>query len=232
MFTYSYQGGIAMCFKCSTNDTMNGKSEVHLMPNDYSDVKDQPSPLWTDTETLLLLEAVLKHGDDWDLIAQHVRTKNKLDCISRLIHLPFGEHMLGTISTKSSKTNLSTPLEFKSSVQVLNDNPTLITETGGDQLVEINKTAAEIVNLGHPLKRRCFPPFTDATDSFMKKVSSVSDSSCFPARLNQFVIFLDHIFCMLGSIIVYSSWRTCCCCCSGCCNQGNVPRESVCLAGV
>lgn len=162
-----------MCSKCSTNDTMNGKTAVHLMPNDYSDVKDQPSPVWTDAETLLLLEAVLKHGDDWDLIAQHVRTKNKLECISRLIHLPFGEHMLGTISTKSSKTNLGTPLEFKSSLQILNDNPPVITETCGQQ-VEINKTAgAEIVNLGHPFKRRCFPPFTDTTDSFMKKVSSI-----------------------------------------------------------
>ncbi|RWW36730.1 hypothetical protein BHE74_00058225 [Ensete ventricosum] len=31
-----------------------------------------------------------QHGDDWDLIAQHVRTKSKLDCIARLIQLPFG----------------------------------------------------------------------------------------------------------------------------------------------
>ncbi|THU47375.1 hypothetical protein C4D60_Mb09t14830 [Musa balbisiana] len=58
---------------------------------------------WTDAETLLLLEAVLKHGDDWALIAQHVRTKSKLDCIARLIQLPFGEHILGSINERPLK---------------------------------------------------------------------------------------------------------------------------------
>ncbi|XP_020581901.1 SWI/SNF complex subunit SWI3A [Phalaenopsis equestris] len=170
----SFNGGIAMCSKCRTNETINGKTDVHLTPpNDHADVKDQSSPVWTDTETLLLLEAVLKHGDDWDLIAQHVRTKNKLDCISRLIHLPFGEHMLGTISAKSSSTNLITPLEeYKSSLQVLNDNPPVLTEANGDRPVETE--GAEIAFQGHPLKRRCFPPFTDTPDSFMKQVASLS----------------------------------------------------------
>lgn len=161
-----------MCSKCSANDKMNGKTEVDLMPNDHSDVNQQSCPVWTDTETLLLLEAVLKHGDDWDLIAQHVRTKNKFECISRLIHLPFGEHMLGTISTKSSSTNLITSFEeHKSGLQVLNDNPPVFIEIDGDQQVEINATEnAEIACQDHSFKRRCFPPFTDTTDSLMKQV--------------------------------------------------------------
>jgi len=37
----------------------------------------------------------LKHGDDWELVAQTVQTKTKLDCISKLIELAFGELMLG-----------------------------------------------------------------------------------------------------------------------------------------
>ncbi|PKU66881.1 SWI/SNF complex subunit SWI3A [Dendrobium catenatum] len=173
----SLNAGIAMCSKCLHKYTGNGKIEDDLTPNDHVDVKDQSSATcWTDTETLLLLEAVLKHGDDWDLIAQHVRTKNKLDCISRLIHLPFGDHMLGTISTKSNNANLITPLvEYKPSLQVLNDNPQEFTETNGDQQVEINKVEGiETASQDHSVKRRCFPPFTDTTNSFMKQVASFS----------------------------------------------------------
>lgn len=60
--------------------------------------------VWTETETLLLLESVLKHGDDWELVAQNVQTKTKLDCISRLIELPFGELMLGSHGKLSART--------------------------------------------------------------------------------------------------------------------------------
>ena len=34
--------------------------------------------------------------DDWELVAQNVQSKTKLDCISKLIELPFGEFMLGS----------------------------------------------------------------------------------------------------------------------------------------
>jgi len=50
---------------------------------------------WLGDFTAWLLEFVLKHGDDWELVAQTVQTKTKLDCISKLIDLPFGELMLG-----------------------------------------------------------------------------------------------------------------------------------------
>lgn len=166
-----------MCSKCSIKeDTENGKAEVNLTLNDQIDVKNRSSVAWTDAETLLLLEAVLKHGDDWDLIAQHVRTKNKLDCISKLIHLPFGEHMLGTISTKSSNGNLITLLEeCKPSLLALKDNSAVFTEIDGDEQVEINKTEGEErASQDHPLNRRCLPPFVDTIDSFMKQVASLS----------------------------------------------------------
>ena len=52
--------------------------------------------VWTEAETLLLLESVLKHGDNWDLVAENVKTKTKADCISKLIELPFGDLMLGS----------------------------------------------------------------------------------------------------------------------------------------
>lgn len=39
----------------------------------------------------------MKHGDDWELVAQNIPTKTKLDCISKLIELPFGELMLSSV---------------------------------------------------------------------------------------------------------------------------------------
>lgn len=170
----SSEGDIKMCSKCSSKDIRNEKPELDLLRNKYTDVKDCSSAAWTDAETLLLLEAVLKHGDDWDLIAQHVRTKNKLDCISRLIYLPFGEHMFGAITTKS--INLITLLEeYKSGMQVLNDNPAVLTEIDGDERVEISKVEEEERgSQEHPSNQNCFPPFIDATNSFMKQVASLS----------------------------------------------------------
>ncbi|KAG6385960.1 hypothetical protein SASPL_154843 [Salvia splendens] len=42
-----------------------------------------------------LNESARKHGDDWDLVSKNVQTKSKLECISKLMHLPFGDLMLG-----------------------------------------------------------------------------------------------------------------------------------------
>ncbi|KAK8938009.1 SWI/SNF complex subunit SWI3A [Platanthera guangdongensis] len=172
----SSEGDIKMCSKCSSKDMGNENPELDLAQNKYTDVKDCSSTAWTDAETLLLLEAVLKHGDDWDLIAQHVRTKHKLDCISRLIHLPFGEHILGAIATKSSNINLITLLEeYKSGMQVLNDKPAVLTEIDVDEQVEIIKEEEEERGIQEqPSNQKCFPPFIDAIDSFMKQVASLS----------------------------------------------------------
>ncbi|EPS62444.1 hypothetical protein M569_12346, partial [Genlisea aurea] len=51
---------------------------------------------WTEAETLLLLESVAKHGDDWELVARNVQTKSKQECILKLIAMPFGNLLLGS----------------------------------------------------------------------------------------------------------------------------------------
>ncbi|KAJ8471924.1 hypothetical protein OPV22_026267 [Ensete ventricosum] len=91
----SFQDGVMVCSKCSKNNSQaddRTTEDSNHQADDGTKAEGSANKIisaWTDAETLLLLEAVLKHGDDWDLIAQHVRTKSKLDCIARLIQLPF-----------------------------------------------------------------------------------------------------------------------------------------------
>ncbi|KAF3549085.1 hypothetical protein DY000_02002606 [Brassica cretica] len=100
---------VTLCDKCFKNGDCGENNSAH-------DFKLIAAAAWTEEETLLLLESVLKLGDDWDLIAQSVSTKSRLDCISKLIELPFGEFLMGSSSGRlrssiptSEDENLSSP---------------------------------------------------------------------------------------------------------------------------
>ena len=43
---------------------------------------------WTDQETLTLLEAIERHGEDWSSVASRVATKNAEQCVRRFARLP------------------------------------------------------------------------------------------------------------------------------------------------
>ncbi|GAB4845776.1 hypothetical protein Ancab_039185 [Ancistrocladus abbreviatus] len=90
------QENTVICLKCFENGKFGENKSAHdFKLNDPAENKGNHDAGWTEAETLLLLESVLKHGDDWELVAQCVQTKTKYDCISRLLELPFGELMLG-----------------------------------------------------------------------------------------------------------------------------------------
>ena len=134
---------------------------------------DASSP-WTDAETLHLLEGVLKHGDDWDLIAQHVRTKNKSECIARLIQLPFGEHMLGTINGKSvSRLHMNQATDGKINQHLMKDSSSNSTEkVDGMQIDGNEEDSADKSVEEHSTKRRRLFSSMDATTSLMEQVIS------------------------------------------------------------
>ncbi|MDP2434741.1 MAG: Myb-like DNA-binding domain-containing protein [archaeon] len=52
------------------------------------------SETWTQNETLLLLEALETHKDDWDQVAEYVGTKTKEQCISHFIRMPIEDPYL------------------------------------------------------------------------------------------------------------------------------------------
>ncbi|KAF2311549.1 hypothetical protein GH714_024719 [Hevea brasiliensis] len=47
--------------------------------------------------------------DDWDLVAQDVQTKTKLDCISKLIELPFGDLVLSSAYINAHISTITGP---------------------------------------------------------------------------------------------------------------------------
>ncbi|XP_044980605.1 SWI/SNF complex subunit SWI3C homolog [Hordeum vulgare subsp. vulgare] len=57
---------------------------------------------WTDRETLLLLEGIENHNDNWNNIADHVRTKSKAQCIYHFIRLPVEDILLENIEVSDA----------------------------------------------------------------------------------------------------------------------------------
>ncbi|KAG6517062.1 SWI/SNF complex subunit SWI3A homolog [Zingiber officinale] len=170
--TESLEGGLIVCPNCSKD-----KSQVNATVKDVKletdDSANHVMSAWTDAETLLLLESVLKHGDDWDLIAQHVRTKSKLDCISRLIQLPFGEHILdsinGAVAGSNSISKTTDAKEMQSPIHEPPHEPDKV-----DGYIETDGKDVEESTPERPLKRRCYNSFVNAADSLLKQVACLS----------------------------------------------------------
>jgi SWI/SNF related-matrix-associated actin-dependent regulator of chromatin subfamily C len=153
-----FQDGLNICLNCSKNK--DGDKE-EIIENKSAAPAPVPSLAWTDPETLLLLEGVLKHGDDWDLIAQHVRTRNKTECIARLIQLPFGEHIVGPTNGKlvtRLPVTESKPVEIEVSNEPVENN---------GEVSPLGRTSAE-----PPSKKSRVASYVSATDSLIKQVSS------------------------------------------------------------
>ncbi|KAF3437549.1 hypothetical protein FNV43_RR20304 [Rhamnella rubrinervis] len=87
------KGDLLICVKCFKNGNYGeSKSVDDYKFNDCLQNSSNVGAVWTEAETLLLLESVLKHGDDWELVAQNVQTKSKIDCIAKLIEMPLGDY--------------------------------------------------------------------------------------------------------------------------------------------
>lgn len=50
--------------------------------------------VWSETETLLLLEALEMYGDCWEMVAEHVESKDITQCILQFLRLPIEESFL------------------------------------------------------------------------------------------------------------------------------------------
>jgi len=127
--------------------------------------------VWTEAETLLLLESVLKHGDDWELVAQSVQTKTKLDCISKLIELPFGELMLGPAHRNVNINDANGIVNNAKQVQSSSSDNQEISKTK-DQSPEFtneNEQNGDAVKES-PSKRQRVASLSDSSSSLMNQV--------------------------------------------------------------
>nr|NP_001406546.1 RSC chromatin remodeling complex subunit RSC8 [Oryza glaberrima] len=169
--------GFKVCSKCYANNDNKGEANIH--PGDKKErIDNHSSSAWTDAETLLLLEGVLKHGDDWDLIAQHVRTKNKSECVARLIQLPFGEHMLGTVNGKlDNRLHKIQTTDGKVNKSTVKESSSQPTETVDDMQIDGNEDGADKSVEEHPTKHRRLFSSIDTTVSLMEQLAHLTTST-------------------------------------------------------
>ncbi|XP_014522338.1 SWI/SNF complex subunit SWI3A [Vigna radiata var. radiata] len=165
----------ANCFKSGNYGEKRFAEDFVL--SESSENSGKHDTVWTEGEILLLLESVLKHGDDWELVAQSVQTKTKLDCISKLIELPFGELMLGPAHRNVNGSgangivvNNAKQVQSSSSdcqeISKTKDQPPELTnenEQNGDAVKE------------SPSKRQRVTPLSDSSGSLMNQVGLISN---------------------------------------------------------
>ena len=162
-----------ICEKCFKNGNYGqNKSIDDFKLNESIQDGGKNGAVWTEAETLLLLESVLKHGDDWELVTQNVPTKTKLDCIAKLIELPFGE-VLG--SATHTKGNTSDPIGNSNSLEQAPLSPSENQETvkTGDQCdekIDEGEQNGDAVEHGPPLKRQRIASLSSSGGSLMEQV--------------------------------------------------------------
>ncbi|KAI3843908.1 hypothetical protein MKX03_001758 [Papaver bracteatum] len=173
------QKGQLLCVKCFKVYCESNPVEDFNFHDSKESVNNTGTDAWTEAETLLLLESVMKHGDDWDLVAQDVQTKNKLECISRLIELPFGELVLSMTNGKGDEKNTTDANNVKShelSSAGLQEiaKETIEKENHYQEPTKETVQTAEVETEEPPSKRRCITPFADSGSSLMKQIAKLS----------------------------------------------------------
>jgi len=66
---------------------------------------------WSDQETLLLLEGVEVHGDDWAEVAEHVGTKSAAACLRRFLQLPLADAVAASLEAPGGTAGSRPPGE-------------------------------------------------------------------------------------------------------------------------
>ncbi|KAI3943614.1 hypothetical protein MKX01_039242 [Papaver californicum] len=176
-FDSDKQKGQVLCVKCFKVYSESKPVEDFKFHDSKESANNSGTDAWAEAETLLLLESVMKHGDDWDLVAQDVCTKNKLECISRLIELPFGELLLSMTNGKGDDTSdaNNVKLHEPSSVGLQEiAKETIEKENHYQEPMKETVQTAEVETEEPPSKRRCIAPFADSGNSLMKQIAELS----------------------------------------------------------
>lgn len=113
-------GAFAVCPPCYAEgrfpSSLHSGDFVKLSTGPYAHAEKDP---WTDQETLLLLEGLEMHEEDWDKVAEHVATRTKDQCIVKFLQLPIEDPFL-----EATQTDLG-PLQYARMPFSQNDNPIL-----------------------------------------------------------------------------------------------------------
>ncbi|GFP87194.1 swi/snf complex subunit swi3b [Phtheirospermum japonicum] len=96
---------MTLCARCYVRSSYR----VGLNSSDFKRVEigEEAKTDWSDKETLQLLEGVMRYGDDWKKVAEHVSGRSVKECVARFIKLPFGEQFDGPPESAEVDTELS-----------------------------------------------------------------------------------------------------------------------------
>ncbi|CAH9112853.1 unnamed protein product [Cuscuta epithymum] len=174
------EGSFMLCENCF-ND---GKFDKDKSGDDFKFVESgNHQVVWTEEETLLLFESILKHGDDWDLVAENVKTKTKLECISKLIELPLGDLMLGSDNKKNKLMDSNANVNGFELVHPASSEPQVTMGTGlqpNDSKAKRTEPqnephSGDYENQGQPMKKRCsLPTISGPRCSLIEQVAHIS----------------------------------------------------------
>lgn len=102
-FHCAVKADVDLCTHCYHS----AKYSAGLEPRDFiqmssaaSGSEDAEPDSWTESETLLLLEALEMYGDNWYLVSEHVGSKNKEECVTQFLRLPIEDGFLETTKKK------------------------------------------------------------------------------------------------------------------------------------
>lgn len=99
------------------SDFLRIENYVRMEDPAYSTVDREAA--WTDQETLLLLEGLELHGEDWNAIADHVGTRTREQCVVRFLQLPIEDDYL------EEKPDQLGPLQYNRIPFTQTDNPVM-----------------------------------------------------------------------------------------------------------
>ncbi|XP_062115887.1 SWI/SNF complex subunit SWI3A [Humulus lupulus] len=171
------EGDFLNCTKCFQNESYgeNKSVEGYTFIESIQD-SGHHEAVWNESETLLLLESVMKYGDDWELVAQNVPTKTKLDCIAKLIELPLGEILGSATHKKVNSKDVNGNLNSSKQVESISSENQEIVNTGEqqDEKTHVGEQNGDTVEHEPPLKRQRIDPLSSLGGSLMKQVALLS----------------------------------------------------------
>ncbi|KAG0372420.1 hypothetical protein BGX24_000264 [Mortierella sp. AD032] len=92
-------------FELCSNCYLEGRFPTTMSSGDFirlnaQHFKHATDDTWTDQETLLLLEGLEMYDEDWNLVAEHVGTRSREQCILHFLQLPIEDPYLGATSER------------------------------------------------------------------------------------------------------------------------------------
>lgn len=173
-----HQPDYNMCADCFKN----GKYGPGMVAIDFTRVEAQTESFgdqWTTKETLSLLEAIMRYGDSWNQVAEHVGSKSRSDCVERFIQLPFGDRFLSEAGAfqPTSKVGESTTVISEGGTEALPEihgGETSVTSVATEQIMmDGNGTAVTSRSTGRDVMDGP-SPFEDVSNPLLTQVAFMS----------------------------------------------------------